>query len=280
MNAPAVNPPLKWHGGKTYMARHIHALAKQTTYTHRVITHAGGLGELWDWDYEGISEVVNDINGWLINFWNVLRDPIQFEGLRRFLEATPFAEPVFDAAKDVMGKTPLAPTGLEPVTAAAWFFICCRQSLAGRMKGFASISRNRVRRGMNEQCSAWLTAIEGLPDVHARLKRVLVLNQDALEVVRSEDTPNTLFYLDPPYMPDARSSPDVYAYEMTPAQHEELLLALGRIEGRFILSGYDCGMYCQFEELHQWRRQEIELPNNSAGGAAKRRMKEVLWFNF
>jgi putative AlgH/UPF0301 family transcriptional regulator len=42
---------------------------------------------------------------------------------------------------------------------------------------------------MNEQASAWLTAVKGLPDVHARLKRVVILNHDALDViVRRQDS--------------------------------------------------------------------------------------------
>ena len=62
------------------------------------------------------------------------------------------------------------------------------------------MSRNRTRRQMNEQASAWLTCVEGLPAVHARLKRVVVLNQPALEVIKREDGEKTLFYLDPPYL--------------------------------------------------------------------------------
>ena len=41
----------------------------------------------------------------------------------------------------------------------------CRQSLTGRMDTFAPLSRRRTRRGMNEQCSAWWNAVEGLPAV-------------------------------------------------------------------------------------------------------------------
>src|SRR5207249_7948232 len=88
----------------------------------------------------------------------------------------------------------------EMVRHAAGFFVVCRQSLAGRMKGFASLSRNRTRRRMNEQASAWITAVEGLPAVHERLRRVVILCRPAVEVLRSQDGPGTLFYLDPPYL--------------------------------------------------------------------------------
>jgi len=50
---------------------------------------------------------------------------------------------------------------------------------------------------MNEQVSSWLNAIEGLPAVHARLQRVVILNQPGLEVIRSQDGPSTIYYLDP-----------------------------------------------------------------------------------
>ena len=88
---------------------------------------------------------------------------------------------------------------------------------AGRadFKDFATLSRNRTRRQMNEQASAWWTCVEGLPAVSARLRRVVVLNQPALEVIRQQDGPATLFYLDPPYLHETRASPGTYKHEMS-----------------------------------------------------------------
>lgn len=275
-----VNPPLKMHGGKNYLASRIHEIARRTSYVHRVITHAGGLGEFWNWEHEGVSEVVNDINGWVVNFYEVLRDENQFEKLKRYLECTPFAEPIFEAAKAVMDGTPLNQTEIDPVTSAAWFFVCCRQSMAGRMESFTPLSRNRTRRGMNEGPSAWMTAIEGLPAAHARLMRAVIFNKDFLEVIRQQDGPNTLFYEDPTYMPDERTAPDVYAYEMTCEQHGLLLEANGAMKGKFILSGYDNPLYREAEKRYGWNREEIEIANHAASGASKRRMVEVIWTNF
>jgi DNA adenine methylase len=76
------------------------------------------------------------------------------------------------------------------------------------MDGFATLSRTRTRRGMNEQASAWITAVDGLAAVHARLRRVAVLNRDALHVIRQHDGPDTLFYCDPPYLPRTRTAPE------------------------------------------------------------------------
>jgi hypothetical protein len=69
---------------------------------------------------------------------------------------------------------------------------------------------------MNEQASAWLSAVEGLRAVHTRLKRVVILNRPALEVIHQQDGQGTLFYLDPPYLHATRASTTEYGpHEMS-----------------------------------------------------------------
>lgn len=281
-----ITPTIKWHGGKHYLADRIVGLMPPRCrkpnapepgdggWLHYVEPYAGGLAVLLANDPEGISEVVNDLNSRLTNFWEVLRSGIWFTAFKRLAESTPFSEAEFhdaDANSDDPEKGP----------EAAWrFFVLCRQSLSGRMDSFAGITRNRTRRGMNEQVSAWLTAVEGLPAVHQRLRRVLILNRDALDVIRSEDGPRTLFYLDPPYLHETRATTGEYAHEMTAGQHAELLELLAGIKGRFLLSGYRSDLYDALAARHGWRRHDFDLPNNAAGGKAKRRMTECVWANF
>jgi DNA adenine methylase len=239
--------------------------------------YAGGLSVLLAKNPEGVSEVVNDLNGALSNFWRVLQSPTDFESLRFFLALAPFSE-VEWANADRELRSGLVQA--HPVKHAAMFFVRCRQSLAGRMDAFAPLSRNRTRRGMNEQASAWLSAVEGLPAVHARLKRVVVLNRDALDVIRQQDSPNTMFYLDPPYLKETRAAGEVYQHEMTHEQHADLLGVLVDVQGKFLLSGYRSRLYDDFAAVHHWHRTDFDLPNNSAGGKAKRRMTECVWANF
>lgn len=263
-----ISPPLKWHGGKYYMADKI--VAMMPPHIHYVEPYAGGLSVLLAKSYEGISEVVNDLNGDLTNFWRVLQNEESFRKFHRRLEAIPFSERewISDGVEE----------GSDLVTKAVSFFVLCRQSLAGRMDAFASLSRTRTRRGMNEQASAWLNAVEGLPLVHARLKRIVVLNRDALEVIKQQDGKDTLFYLDPPYLPETRASKDVYQYEMTKEQHLKLLKMVKKCRGRVMLSGYRSEMYS--DELCDWYQHEFTVPNQAAGGDTKRKMVEVVWCNF
>jgi DNA adenine methylase len=267
----ALTPPLKWHGGKHYLATRIVAL--MPPHTHYVEPFAGGLAVLLARPAEGVSEVVNDLDGRLTNFWRVLQDEGLFARFRRVVEAVPFSEVEWRDAADGLADP-------DPVRQAVAFFVRCRQSLAGRMDTFAPLSRSRTRRGMNEQASAWLAALDGLPAVHARLSRVAVLCRDAVDVIRSQDGPGTLFYCDPPYFPDCRSDPAVYRCEMSAQDHVRLLKALAKVRGKFLLSGYDNVVYRYAAEKWGWTCHRFDLPNHAAGGPAKRRMEECVWANF
>jgi DNA adenine methylase len=282
--------PIKWHGGKHYLAPKIVALMPPRCknpnkpdladpgWLHYVEPFAGGLSVLLANDPEGISEVVNDLNGELTNFWGVMRDLEEFGKFQRQLEATPFSECEHQWACQLEGD----PRQFEshPWRRAVAFFVRCRQSLSGRMNGFAGITRNRTRKGMNEQVSAWLNCVEGLPAVHERMMRVLVRNRPALEIIQKEDGPRTLFYLDPPYLHETRATTGEYEHEMTDEQHGELLEVLGSVKGRFLLSGYRSELYDDGASACKWARHDFDLPNNSAGGKEKQRRAECVWCNF
>ncbi len=278
--------PTKWHGGKGAfngkLAKWIISL--MPPHLHYVEPYFGGGSVLFAKDPEGVSEAVNDLNVELINFWLVIRDPDLFRQFQRQIEATPFSEDHYGAAKEVLAlhaRHRLDDTEERQVRWAVAFFTVCRQSLAGRMNGFAPLSRNRTRRNMNEQASAWLSAVEGLPEVHARLKRVVILGpKPALEVIRQQDGPNTCFYLDPPYSHDTRKTTGEYMYEMTYKDHVELLETLNEIKGKFLLSGYNNGMYDEWAFQSNFQRHDFNIPNNAASGKSKRQMTESVWTNF
>jgi DNA adenine methylase len=280
--------PLKWHGGKRYMTEHI--LELMPPHLHYVEPYFGGGQVLFARDpadrrlwwpgltsdgrkADGVFEVVNDLHADLMNFYAVLKDPAAFEQLRHRLELTLHSEAEWEAARGL-----LAEQGGDPVARAAALFTVCRQSLSGRMKGFAPTVRTRLRGGRNDGVNAWWNAVEGLRAAHERLGDVKVFNRPALDVIRSEDTPATLFYCDPPYLPETRTAPKVYALEMTWEDHQGLFNALRAVKGKVMLSGYANELYDT--ALSSWNRHTFELPNNAAGGRRKRRMTECLWCNF
>lgn len=282
--------PLKIHGGKEPLASWIVSLMPPRCknpgnpakgddgWLHYVEPYFGGGAVLLKNDPEGISEVVNDIDGELINFWCVLQNEKSFAKFKRIVEAVPFAEDEFSYGGKyfLFGKTVQG-----NVDAAVRFFVRCRQSLSGRRSYFSPTTRNRTRRGMNEQASSWLSAIDGLGAVHERIKRVVILNKDALEVISQQAGPRTLFYLDPPYLHETRSSTGEYGnFEMTWSDHVEMLDLLTTIEGRFMLSGYPSEVYDQYAEQNGWNVHQKDVDNKSSKKKKKPRKTETVWTNY
>lgn len=269
------------------MVNELWHLSKQVRHTHRVEVFGGSLAYTLACEPEGYSEVVNDLNQQLSTFWMVLQHRGMFSRFKAMCEATPFSEIEWGKAKQLCDETEqtliglkLSEWGVSAVTQSHAFFVMVRQSLAARQQQFSPLSRNRVRRGMNEQASAWLSAIEGLDKVHGRLQRVAIRCKDFGRVIEQEDGYETLFYLDPPYLHSTRASIGEYKHEMTEAQHEQLLYQLSNIRGHFILSGYPSDMYDSWSERRKLTRIEVDLPNNAAGGEVKGRETEVLYANF
>ena len=284
MNYRKPTLPLKWHGGKSYLADWIISLMPR--HLHYVEPFGGGLAVLLaknpfdprhQWGKKsferGCSEVVNDLNKELINFWKVMQSEGAFKQFQRIVEATPFAQSEWKEAGLRM-----VPRSELDVQAAVAFFVRCRQSRAGGFRTFAPLTRNRTRRCMNEQASAWLNSVEGLVDVHERLNRVVVLCDDALKTIEQQDGERTLFYLDPPYVHSTRSATDAYQYEMDETAHVELLATVQQCQGHVMLSGYPNELYDRI--LHNWNRHDRKIDNKVSSSSTKRIMTESLWSNF
>lgn len=266
--------PLKWHGGKYYLRRWL----RQRTWKHLHLAESyfGGGEFLFAHDGHGVSECANDINGALTNFWRCLQTEDRLHELKRYLESIPFSSVEWLASKRIYPNVP----GTLDVPAAGNFFVLNRQSRQGLMKDFATLSRERTRRGMNEQVSAWLSAIDGLPEAHARLKRVVIECMHAPDFIRKNDGPTTFHYCDPPYLPETRVAKDAYEFEMTEDEHIELLDTLSRVEGKFMLSGYYSPLYDAYAREFGWRVDSKALANAASGKAVKDKKIEMIWTNY
>lgn len=277
-----ITQPIKWHGGKHYLAKRIVEL--MPSHTRYLEAFAGGLSVLMAKPCEGVAEWANDLNGKLMNFWRVIGSESMFEQFRRQVEALPLSEEVFEDAKRLDNEINWGRCGETSPTASVYraviFFVRMRQSRQGLGRDYCTPTR-RTRRGMNEQVSAWLTAVDGLPEVHARLRRVEVLNRPAAEAIAKLDGEDLLVYADPPYLHETRSSTGEYGeHEMADVDHAALLAVLSTMRGRFLLSGYRCPLYDGAAAGYGWRRVDFDLPNNASSKKTKERKTECVWMNF
>ena len=265
--------PIKWHGGKSYLAARI--VEMMPDHIHYVEPFFGGGAVFFRKPIEliqGHSEVINDVFGELVTFWRVLQSPEHFPEFERRMALTPLAKPVWEASLNINSE--------DPIDRACAFFIRYRQSRQGLGRDFATMSRTRTRRGMNEQVSSWLSAVEGLADAHDRLRRVVIYCEQAPALIRREDDPNAFFYCDPPYIAHTRVVKNAYACEMTDSQHEELLQTLGEVRGKFLLSGYRNPIYDAAADRYDWRRRDIQIDNKASSQKTKPTKTECLWSNY
>lgn len=85
-------------------------------------------------------------------------------------------------------------------------------------------------------------------------------------------SPGDVIYCDPPYVLSTRTKKRIYRFELSDADHVNLLHAIKRLECRCIISGYDCALYRR--ELAHWSCQEIQVMTR--GG----KRTERIWFNY
>jgi DNA adenine methylase len=164
----------------------------------------------------------------------------------------------------------------EELQAAVRFIVRTRMSRGGLGRNFAW--SDRLRGGRPGDVNAWETfKARGLRRVARRLQGVELLCADAVEMIRDHDGPDTLFYLDPPYVHSTRTAPDAYAFEMGDDRHRRLIEAVLSLKGMVAISGYANRLYEQ--ALGDWDRAEFDMPNHAGQTRQKQRRVEVLWMN-
>ena len=85
--------------------------------------------------------------------------------------------------------------------------------------------------------SRWLGSAEELEWIASRLLSVQIEHDSAIQVIGRYDSPDTLFYCDPPYVHSSRGDAKAYSFEMADAEHLELFKALDRCKGKVAVSG-------------------------------------------
>lgn len=287
-----VTSPLKWHGGKYYLARRLIELAPPRAknpnnpaaddkgYVHFGEVYFGGGQFLFCSDPNGVSEFANDIDPQLMNFWSVLQCPKHRDMFVDRLRLTPVSADLFAMAKSRLDREVEVTIDNPDVELAVMFFIKYRQSRQALGESFVTLSSSRTRRGRNEQVSSWMGAVDDLEGAIERLARVVLFNEDALTVIRREDSPRTFFYLDPTYLKQTRVSKKAYRYEMSDEEHVALLDTLSGIEGYFMLSGYRSQLYDNAAERFGWRRVDIDISLSSSSKKEKEIRTECVWMNY
>jgi DNA adenine methylase len=211
-------------------------------------------------------EVYNDLDEEIVGIFRVVQDPLLCRALMRRLRRTPYARREFELAFQASD---------DPVIRAARAITRAYQSFHHealfnpRKTTFADA---RHRTGGHSKAHEWMNYPRSLAAISRRLAGVVIECRDALAVIRAQDCPDTLFFVDPPYVPSTRSKSG-YRCELDEAGHVALLDQLKAVNGMVVLAGYPSDLYD--DALKNWQR--VERPHHAAGSIRPR--TEVLWIS-
>jgi DNA adenine methylase len=259
-NAPT-RPVCRYHGGKWKLAPWIISHFPE----HRVYVEPfGGGGSVLLRKTRSYAEVYNDLDGEMVNLFRVARDSGQ--ELTRRLALTPFARDEFHSAYE---------SSDDPIEQA-------RQTVVKSFLGFGSDAiqrctgfRSNSNRSGTTPAHDWANLADAFPSIVQRLQGVVIENRAAVLVMLKHDAPDTLHYVDPPYVLSTRmlrTDSCRYRHELTDEDHRELAVSLKQLKGMVIVSGYPSTLYNELFE--GWKRLDRDA---FADGAAAR--IECLWIS-
>ena len=225
-------------------------------------------------------EIYNDLNSDLVNFFRVIQDPDTRKILCERCSRTPTSRELFYEHFDTLPETE------GRIERAYKFYYVARGCFSG-LQDHRSWGYNVTEIGGRDKAHTWIRAVENLEELGQRIRRVQLDHIDWRVAFERYDHESTLFYLDPPYVPETRRSGE-YTNEMTMADHEELIdTLLHEIKGKVILSGYPNDTYKPLEHAawyHEDHTVICETGNNERGrtkkDAEQRERTERLWTNF
>lgn len=177
------HPIIPWIGGKRRLAKHLLPIFPAHECYVEPFCGAAALFFLKE---PAAAEVLNDINGELVNLYRVVKCHLE-EFIRQFKHAL-----VSRQVWDWMNITP--PETLTDIQRAARFFYLQKLGFGGKVEGrtFGTSTTGGVRLNL-------LRLEEDLSQAHLRLSSTAIEHLPWAECVRRYDRPHTLFYCDPPY---------------------------------------------------------------------------------
>ena len=258
-----MNSPIKYYGGKSYMTDEIISHFPKD-YSIYIEGFGGGASVLFAKEKDKL-EIYNDLGRNVYSLFKVLSDKELFKQMKEKLDLTYYSA---DIRKEFIED--LKRNNLSLVDRAYKYFYVNRSSF-NSVGGFSTSLC--VRRNMSKSVSDYLSAIDGLAEVHNRLSSVIIEHRDIFDLIEKYDDKNVFFYLDPPYVHDTRSSNTEYEHEMSDEEHEKFVNILLNGKGKFLVSGYEYPIYDKLVD-NGWHLYKYNSPNSNSDRI------ECLWYNY
>jgi DNA adenine methylase len=250
-------PIVPWIGGKRRLADHlIPRFPKHDCY---VEVFAGGAA-LYFLRPPAAVEVINDINGDLINLYRVVQHHFE-EFVRQFKWALTSRQ-VFKWLQETVPET------LTDIQRAARFYYLQHNCFGAKVEGQSFGTATTSSPGLN-----LLRLEETLSAAHLRLSNTFVEHLDWKTCIDRYDRPHTLFYLDPPYW-----ETEGYGVPFPYEEYVAMAARLRGLKGKAIVSLNDHPAIRQaFDGFHI---ETVDIKYTVGGGGREAARKEVIIFSW
>ena len=260
-----MKPLISYYGGKQRIASKI--LPHFPKHTVYVEPFTGGAALLFAKPKPIVSnsshyrEVLNDKNDLLINLYRVAIE--KREELELKIQATLYSQSDHRKATQITKN----PADYDDVTKAWAFYVNINQS-------FANVLNAGWRTGVygRNLASTWHNKKLQLSEILDRLKDVHISCEDAIRCIQRWDSPQTLFYCDPPY-PNAEQG---HYSGYTIDDFELLCDTLDNIQGSYVLSNYPQEIEPQSAH-HRVGIEAVMSSKLSIGTRENNKRTEFLW---
>ncbi|HBJ3896880.1 DNA adenine methylase [Acinetobacter baumannii] len=249
-----------WLGGKSQLARTIIELMPE----HKTYVEVfGGAGWVLFKKSPSTVEVINDVNDDLINLYRVLK--FHFDAFLTEFDLLLFSRTIFDDMKK-------NDRGLTDIQRAAKFYYLLRAAFSCQLDGAFSYSKARkAGLKLGDELRTHLHS------VHERLQGVVIENASYDYVINRMDSPDTLFYLDPPYWNCEKDyGKNIFGKEDFFALKDHL----SKIQGKFILSLNDVPEVRELFKEFTIQNKKIRWTVNNKAAAESHNGNELIICNF
>lgn len=252
-----VSPIIPWVGGKRRLAKRI--LPLFPAHECYVEPFAGGAA-LFFLKQQGSVEVLNDINGELVNLYRVVKYHLE-EFVKQFRWAL-VSRQLFEWLKDTPEHV------LTDIQRAARFYYLQKTAFGAKVvqQSFGTATTTTPRLNL-------LRIEEELSAAHLRLSRVFIEHLAWDACIKRYDRPHTLFYCDPPYWGTCG-----YGVDFDLAQYDLMAELARSIKGKMVISVNDIPEMRQaFSGLEM---ESVEINYTVAGGHKSKASRELIIRNW
>lgn len=231
--------PITYYGGKQSLLKYLLPLIPP----HKLYCEPffGG-GALFFAKAPSATEVINDLNGEVVNFFKVVKT--KFNELQKEVQGTLHSRELFKRAKAIYD----FPDMFTDVKRAWAFWVLTNQGFAGMVGAWGFGKDNSKEKALINKRTDFIKAYAD------RLEQVQIEHNNALKVIDRCDVKEAFIYCDPPYINSDQGHYAGYGE----SDYKLLLDKLVKVKAKFLLSSYPNPLLSAYIKKHKWKVKQVK----------------------